>query len=276
MQHRTVQLVAIALIVNFSIALKCVAEEISAADIISKCRIRTDAADLRGRLDFSIKNSSGKIVKNRQAIYFWKDYAGSDALLSKTILFVSSPPSDKDTAYLRYEYTVDSGREPEQWLYVPHLQRVLRLAMRDTRDQAWGVVGDDLKVLQWGDGTQQLIRTEKDMRGTIYWIEITPKSTKLPYAKLKSAFLRAGDSWDRCARWRTEFLDKENNLIKVLTEDWTQQQQIWYRQRVQVENKEARTITEYGFRDVEFNSGLTDGDFTTRQLQHADRMTPSK
>ena len=137
MHHRTAQLVAIILIVNFAAALNCVAEEISVADIVAKCRIRTDASDLSGHLDFSIKNASGNTLKDRHTVYFWKDYAGSDALLSKTILFVLSPPSDKDTAYLRYEYTFDSGREPEQWIYVPHQQRVIRLAMRDARDQTW-------------------------------------------------------------------------------------------------------------------------------------------
>ena len=60
-----------------------------------------------------------------------------------------------------------------------------------------------MKVLQWRyDNSQGLLRTEKEARGSIYWLEIIPKSTKLHYVNVNTAYLRADDSQERCSGWR--------------------------------------------------------------------------
>ena len=276
MKYRTSLLIATTLVINLVLTPAYAAEEITIADITAKCRIKADAADFQSLLDFTIKNAAGKVVKDRHAIYFWKDYGGTNDLWSKSILFVVNPPEFKDIGYLRFEYMADSGRDTEQWLYFPDQGRVIRLSERDPQDQNWGIVGADLQVLQWNVGAQRLLRTEKDTHGTIYWVETIPKSTKLPYVKVKSAFLRANDDWEQCARQRSEFFDRNNNIIKVLSEDWAQEKNIWYRQRATIENMTSHTTTEYSFRDVELNVGLTDNDFRKRMLPYPERINRTK
>lgn len=268
---------------SFAAASVGAAEEITAKDIFDNCRNRSNAEDLRGHLDFSFKNAAGETTKNRQAVYFWKDYRGADDLWSKTILVVLGPPEYEDVGYLRYEYTLASGRKPDQWIYVPKQQRIRRLTIRDATDETWGLVGDDLQVLQWGDGDMRLLSAGEDERGTVYRIEIIPKSKELPYVKVNSTYLREDGSWDRCNRQRTEFFDKDDKLIKALSEEWSQQEQFWHRQRVNVDNMVTRltaagevteldSSVEYVFRELRFNNGLTDKDFTTRLLQQPDHL----
>ena len=276
MVYRASRLIAAALAINFALPSGYAAEDVTIADIIAKCRIKADAADFRSRLDFTIRDTAGKVVKDRHAVYFWKDYDGANDLWSKSILFVVGPPEFKDIGYLRFEYRADSGRDAEQWLYLPNQQRVIRLSERDPRDQTWGVVGDDLAVLQWNEGAQRLLGTEQDTRGTVYRVEIIPKSIKLPYVKVNSSFLREGDGWDRCTRQRSEFIDGNDNIVKVVTEDWARQNNIWYRQRAKIESMSLHTTTEYAFHDMEFNIGLTDDDFTKRMLPNPERVNRVK
>lgn len=284
MNHKTVSTAVFILAAGLTAVSNSAAEQITVADIIDNCRIKTNAEDLRGHLDFTFKNAAGKMLRDRKAIYFWKDYAGTEDLWSKVILVVLEPPRFQDVSYLRYEYNLASGREPDQWIFIPAEPRVRRLAMRDQSDQTWGIVGGDLQVLQMGDGEMRLLRTEEDERGTVYWIEIIPKTNELPYVKVHSAYVREDDGWDRCTRRRTEFFDKNDKLVKVLNEDWDQLQKFWYRRRIVVDNmetrlteegetEELRTIVEYVIHDVEFNTGLSDEVFTTRMLQHPARLT---
>lgn len=271
------------LAVSFAAASAGAAEVVTAKDVFDNCRNRSNAGDINGHLDFSFKNASGETTKGRKALYFWKDYAGSDDLWSKTIMVVLDPPEYEDVGYLRYEYTLASGRKPDQWIYVPKQQRVRRLTLRDATDETWGLVGDDLQVLQWGDGDMRLLSAREDEHGTTYRIEIIPKSKELPYVKVISTYLREGDGWERCNRQRTEFLDKVDKLIKALSEEWSQQGQFWYRHRVNIDNMVTRVTAvgeiteldssvEYLFRELRFNTGLTDKDFTTRLLQQPDHL----
>ena len=272
MRHRSVQLLAILIALNLLFAGYGEADEITAADVIAKCRIRTNATDSRGHLDMSLKKISGEDLQNRRVFYFWKDYAGSGDLWSKSIVFVQYPPAEEDSGYLRFEYTLESGREPEQWLYTPNLQTVVRLAKRDSTQKSVGIVGDDLSVLLWNEGSQRLLSSKQGALGTSYVIEIVPKSTQLPYVKINSEYLVQDDDWDKCTRQRTEFFNKDGAVFKLITEDWAQQQQYWYRQRVQVKNLVTGTIADYKFHDFEFDVGFSDNYFTTRELPHAFRM----
>jgi len=276
MAYRISKLIVVALAINLVLAPGYAAPEVTIADIVAKCRIKSDAADFRSFLDFTIKNAAGKVVKDRHAVYFWKDYGGKNGLWSKSILFVVNPPEYKDVGYLRFEYTADSGRDPEQWLFIPEQERVIRLSEHDPLNQNWGVVGADLQVLQWKAGSERLLRTEQDAHGTLYWVEITPKSSKLPYVKVNASFLREDGGWDRCTRQRSEFIDGNDNTIKVLTEDWAQQNNLWYRQRAKIESMTLHTTTEYVFRDVQLNIGLTDEDFTKRMLPYPERVNSIK
>ncbi|MFH2100346.1 MAG: outer membrane lipoprotein-sorting protein, partial [Pseudomonadota bacterium] len=89
---------------------------------------------------------------------------------SRRIMFFQEPPDVKDTAFLTYDYD-ESGRDDDQWLYLPALKKVKRIA---SSEKDGSFMGSDFT---YGDMTTRelskytfKILDEKVVRGQKTWV----------------------------------------------------------------------------------------------------------
>jgi len=95
---------------------------------------------------FILENKRGQ-QRVRQTIRYWKDEDGKDGFEEKSVIFFLSPPDIRKTAFLNWSYA-DINKDDDQWLYLPALKKVKRIAS-DNKDDYF--MGTDLTYDDMGD-----------------------------------------------------------------------------------------------------------------------------
>ncbi len=182
---------------------------------------------------------------------------------SMTLIIFHSPASVKNTRFLSLE---NKGRSNDQWIYLPALKRVRRIAASEGNKSFMGTdfTYDDMGIRDIDDDTHSL-KGEETVSGCIcYVIESVPKDL-------------AGSQYSRRISWidkekmipvKTELYDKDEKLKKVLTtEDIRNFQGHWTPMKTTMKNVQSGHLTVIAVTKIVFDENLPDGIFTTRFLQ---------
>ncbi len=242
-------------------------ETISGRQIVEQCNYKYPGADQRTQLTIILRDKNGN-EKKKVFLRLWKDYHGENNILEKMLLFTEYPADAKGSAFMRWAYDSDAGKNADQWIYLPALRKIRRVSIRDPGDAFMGsdLTYSDISLRKLDEDTHNFIRIDERDGVEYYVVESIPKEDKPLYSKRVSWFKKADDP-DACVKSRIDYYDLKGNLLKKQFIEWQQVDKAWVWQKVDVFNVQNGHTSIFTVKDVDINVGLKDSIFKDRTLK---------
>jgi predicted RND superfamily exporter protein len=183
----------------------------------------------------------------------------------KTLVIFDDPRDVKGTAFLSYSHKEGSD---DQWLYLPALKRVKRIASNNKSGPFVGseFAYEDISSQEVEKYTYKYLRDETVDGVEYFVIERYPVDPKSGYTR------QVG--WIDQAEYRAhkiDFYDRKDSLLKTLTYHGYQQylDQYWRPDEMRMVNHQTGKGTTLAWNDYEFQTGQTDRDFDQNALKRA-------
>ena len=223
---------------------------------------REDGDDQISESTWTLTNKAGK-QRIRQTLRYWMDYDGKDGLSSKSFIYFDRPPDVKDTTFLNWSQE-DYQADDDQWIYLPALRKVRRIASGDKENSFMGsdLIYDDMGDREVEEDTFTLLRVENENSTKMYVVQAIAKKPNYIYSKRIA--------WINGARWtpeKMEFYDRKGRLLKIAESDWVQIDGIWTPTKMVVNNQLTGHQTLIENKNVKYNQGLKESLFTERSLR---------
>lgn len=237
--------------------------QITAEMVMNQVYTRPSGDDMQATLHMTITNSRGS-TRERSIVQFRKD----DGEIERKIMFFTAPADVRNTSFLSYSYA--DGRRDDQWIYLPALGRVRRIASDKTNDSFMGsdFTYEDMGARHPSEDTHALIREENLDGWDVYVIESTPVESNSEYVKTRNWIIK--DEW---IGLRKEFLDADGSVVRRLTiNSYENIDSIWVINDMTMNNLTKNTSTRITMEDVSFNNDLSDTFFSERQMGRGPRL----
>ena len=181
----------------------------------------------------------------------------------KIFIVFDKPRDIKGTALLTHTRI---GKPDDQWLYLPALKRVKRIA---SSNQSGSFVGsefayEDLASQDVGKYTYRYLRDEACGTGQCFVVERTPVAKHSGYSR-QVVWI----DHDEYRLHKNEFYDRKNRLLKTLLFEQYQQYmgKYWRALQMNMANHQTGKSTQLKFSEYRFREGLTERDFTRAALK---------
>lgn len=200
----------------------------------------------------------------------WKNSHGEDNYDNKAMFFTEFPPDKKGIAYLGYLRPAGSEIEDDEWLYLPELRMVRRIAHREHHhDHDDDEFGNSLLTRVHLDprpprlDEHVLLNIEAVAGVNYYVIESRPKGHAHGYPYSKVLYWIGQEP---LLPKRVRYFDMDGRPALEVDCEWTQVDGKWLWQRLTAVAPAtgARTIMEIS--NIKINSGLSDRLFSSRTL----------
>ena len=183
----------------------------------------------------------------------------------KSLIIFDEPRDVQGTAFLNYTHKTGAD---DQWLYMPALKRVKRIASNNKSGPFMGseFAFEDIASDEVEKYTYKFL-AEEDLEGVAHFkIERYPVDPKSGYTKQVV--------WYDQAEYRlmkVDYYDRKGDLLKTLTyHDYEQYvDKYWRAHRFEMVNHQTGKSTTLRFEDIKFQNGLTDRDFEQSTLRRA-------
>ena len=198
---------------------------------------------------------------------FSKD-KGEDTL---KLIFFSSPADVRDTGFLTWDYR-KRDCDDDQWLYLPELKKVKRIA---SADKSGAFMGSDFSyadmtkrvVEEW---RYKLLKTDKVRGKTCWLIEALPVSKIVQdrYGYKKSILFIRQDIFMMCRA--VHWLDEGNKIKYVDIPEIREIDGIWTALKLDAKTTRSGNVlhrTLFNSKNVKYGQAIDKGMFTTRQLE---------
>lgn len=181
----------------------------------------------------------------------------------KTLIVFDQPLDVKGTALLSYSHKVDAD---DQWLYLPALKRVKRIASKNKSGPFMGseFAYEDLASQEIEKFSYQYIRDEQlDDRET-FIIERIPVDNDSGYS-----YQRVWIDKERYIPLKVEYYDRKRTLLKTLSFRGYRQylDHYWRSDEMYMENQQTGKSTLLTWKQYEFHTGLDEDDFNSNSLK---------
>jgi hypothetical protein len=181
-------------------------------------------------------------------------------------LVIFDAPADIDgTAFLSFSHRTGND---DQWLYLPALKRVKRIASSNKSGPFVGseFAYEDISSQEVEEYTYLYLRDEVLEGEQVFVVERYPVDPKSGYTRQVT--------WIDQAEYRTlkvDFYDRKDDLLKTLTFSGYEQylDQYWRPDRMLMVNHQTGKSTELIWRNYRFRSGLEERDFDRASLMSA-------
>ncbi len=241
------------------------AAQVDVDDIVAHCSNKYQGDDQQSKLTVTFKNSSGKVEKVGFT-RLWKNYAGTDDLQEKVIMITEFPADKMGIRFMRWGYTLQSGKDAEQWIYLPDLRKVRRISPRPADDLEWGFINEDLAQRGADADTHTLLGVDTIAGQPFYLVESKPKLHPSQYSKWLTWYTKTA-SWDQCLPMEVHYYGHDGLVIKRIGIAWQQQGRAWLWKKAIVQDVKASRTISYEITDVKINVGLSDHLFNERTLR---------
>ena len=242
------------------------AAALTGREVIQRANDREDGDNRVADMEMILVDDKGS-RRVRQLKSYEKDF-GDD---THTLSFFRSPADVKGTGFLTYDYK-KSGKDDDQWLYLPALRKVKRIV---SSDQSGSFMGSDfnysdLTEPDLNDYEYKLMK-EVEIEGVMTWqVEMVPRTPDVAeqtgYSKSIVWVRQDNDVVIRSASWVNKSKRVKYMQVKKLENiDGT-----WVVTELQMKTKEGRTTvhtTLLRFTNVEFREDLGKKLFTLRVLE---------
>ncbi len=236
------------------------AEERGLAVFTEADRRQSGFVDLRVQLTMVLRDKRGRTVERELDLQQLEVPAGGDRLM---VVF-QTPKAIRGTALLSHGQLT---RDDDQWLYLPALKRVKKIASRNRSGPFLGseFSYEDLSTQEVSKYSYRFLRTEDCGAGRCFVVERKPGPT------LYSGYLRQV-YWIDTEHYRTlkvDYYNRGDRLTKTLTASEFEQFEngLWKPKLMLMSNQVTGKSTELAWRGFEFNVGLSaDRDLSTTSL----------
>lgn len=243
------------------------AAEPTAIDVVKQCYYKNQGKDQKTTLNIVIQDPERK-GNSSEFLRMWKDYSQEPGdIEEKMVLYTTAPKESRGINYMRWSYRSTIDKPPEQWVYLPELQKTRRVSQRDPFDMSWGLTDEDFRVRLLDEDTHTLLKTEQEGGMTVYTVESHPK-TESVYSRWVTRYVTPGALAD-CYREEVKYYDKAEKLLKNVHYKWQRIDDVWVWDTVTIENNKTLTTVSYRTLKAAVNVGLSDKDFTERELKRA-------
>jgi hypothetical protein len=222
---------------------------------------RTDKGfgDSRVEARMILKNAAGQ--ETARDLAFTTLEKESEAVGDKSLIVFRSPPDVEGTALLSHAKILEPD---DQWLYLPALKRVKRIA---STNKSGAFVGsefafEDFTIQELNKFTYKWLREEAVDGLKADVVERYPRYEKSGYTK-QIAWVDQVDFQTR----KVEFYDRKGALQKTLTlRDYRKYGEIWRAHRLEMKNHLTGKATDLVFGEFAFRTGLGPNDFVEAVL----------
>jgi outer membrane lipoprotein-sorting protein len=251
--RRATTIIAISLV-----ALVPLIASIAGEEVMREVYHRPNGDDMQATLNMTITNSRGS-TRERSIVQFRRD----DGETEKKIMFFTAPADVRNTSFLSYSYS--DGRKDDQWIYLPALGRVRRIASDKSNESFMGsdFTYDDMGA-RHPDEDFHTILTEEIVDGwNCYVVESVPKEPHDEYSKTISWVVK--DEW---IGLKKEFLANDGSVVRTLSiDDYEKIDGVWVITDMTMVNLEKRTSTRIEMDDLSFGNNFRDSFFSERQMK---------
>ncbi len=240
----------------------------SAADIVSHCDNKYPGRDQRGMLLIVLRDAQGhKHTMGYQRL--WRDNRGENGIADKMVLRTIYPPDARGASFMRWTYTTASSKNADQWVYIPALRKLRRVAVRDLNDSFLGsdLTYGDITPRSVNDDEHTLVNIETNADGKqVYVVSSVPHEATSLYGRKVAHFLKS-DDWDTCLKTAVDYYDRQGNMLKRQTIAWQRIGVAWLWETVEVKNVQTGHASVFQVRDAAVDTGLRDEQFSERALK---------
>jgi len=183
----------------------------------------------------------------------------------KGLTIFDEPKDVRGTALLTFSHKVESD---DQWLYLPALKRVKRIASKNKSGPFMGseFAFEDLSSQEIEKYSYKHMRDEACGEQTCFVVERIPTDKNSGYT--------SQTAWIDHSEYRVykiEFYDRKKSLLKTLESTGYQQYlgQFWRPAKMAMINHQTGKSTDLIWSNYQFKTGLDEGDFTKNSLKRA-------
>lgn len=215
--------------------------------------------DAGASMTMTLRNAAGEESRRELRVKMLEVDGDGD----KSLTLFDSPRDIAGTGFLSYTHAL---KPDDQWLYLPALKRVKRIASANKSGPFMGseFAYEDLTSSEIQKYSYRLLREEPLDARDAFVIEETP-------AYEYSGYTRRVVWLDKIMYQplKVEFYDRKNALLKTLiASDYAQYlDRYWRAGRMQMTNHQSGKSTELRWRDYRFRQGLTERDFDQNTLK---------
>jgi outer membrane lipoprotein-sorting protein len=217
--------------------------------------------DFKSKITMTLKNKQGQTSVREMRSSTLEGSNDGD----KTMIIFDSPRDVKGSAVLTWTHKVKSD---DQWLYLPALKRVKRIASRNKSGPFMGseFAYEDLASQEIEKYSYKFLREEKLNGSDCYVIERDPVDKYSGYSTLETWIHK-----ERLTPEKVVFRDRKNSLLKTLTMEGYKQYQDkhWRADRFFMVNHQKGKETTLEWKEYQFKNGLNDKDFHQNSLKRA-------
>ena len=212
-------------------------------------------------MEMVLTNRHGESSRRKMALRTLEGVGDGD----KTLITFDEPRDVKGTAFLSFTHKVNAD---DQWLYLPALRRVKRIASNNKSGPFVGseFAYEDMTSQEVEKYTYKYIGDDEFNGQQCFKIERYPVDPKSGYTR------QVG--WIDKEHYRAlkiDFYDRKNSLLKTLTWEGYNQylDKFWRADSMKMENHQTGKSTELVWKNYRFGNGYTDREFDQRSLRNA-------
>ena len=239
---------------------------ITGEEIAQKVHDRDEGDNSVSNMKMILIDKAGK-KRVRDLKTFTKE-KGEDTL---KLMFFLTPADVKNTAFLTYDYE-NSDKDDDQWLYLPELKKVKRIASSDKSSSFMGsdFTYSDMTSRNVEDYTYKIMK-EPTIKGHKTWqMLVTPKSDKTieETGYTKSIIFVRQDNF--VIIQALNYIKAGKKLKYMMVKGLKRIEGVWTVTEIQMITKKGKKMlhkTIFKFSNIKYNQDLDASLFTTRTLE---------
>jgi hypothetical protein len=264
---KSIGFAVVTIVMSTIIGLPESAYALTGRDIMQKVNDRDDGDRSISEMEMILIDKNGK-----QRVRKIKTYGREQGQQTQSLMFFLTPADVKNTGFLTYDYD-ESGKDDDQWLYLPALRKTKRIA---SGDKSGSFMGTDLNYSDMTspdiDLYKYTLMKETKVRGQKAWqIKSVPKTKaeaeKSGYSKSVIWICQDNYMMTRAVRWvynkkRNKYFDAKK-IEKI--------DGIWIATELHVTTKSGKKTLHKTIllqKNIHFNQAeVNEGMFTVRRLE---------
>ncbi|MDA7816807.1 outer membrane lipoprotein-sorting protein [Sulfurimonas sp.] len=239
---------------------------ITGLEVAQKVHDRDEGDNITSNMTMTLIDKSG-----HKRVRELKSYAKDKGIDTHRLMFFMSPADVKNTGFLTYDYE-DSSKDDDQWLYLPELKKVKRIA---SSDKSSSFMGSDFSYSDMTSKNVQdyeyKIMKEPKVRGHKTWqMLVTPKTQETidETGYTKSIVFVRQDNF--VVIQSLNYVNIGKKLKYMMVTGLEKIDGIWTATKIQMVTKKAKkTIhkTILDFKNIKYNQDLKESFFSTRTIE---------
>ncbi len=235
-----------------------VSAQTSGQEIMEQVYNRPAPDDMTAEVTMTLTDRRGN-----QRVREIEQYTMKTADGEKQLMFFTAPADVRDTSFMTWSY--DDDPDDDQWIYLPQLNRVRRIASDSKHDRFMGsdFTYDDISGRHPDEDEHELLREEQLDGRDMYVVDSRPKDTsQAPFSRTVT--------WvdpERLLGARREYFDSRDNRYKVLElQEAAEIDGFWIIERMTMTDESRDHSTTMEIRNARLETGLDERMFSERTM----------